>query len=746
MLLRKRNEERRSLPRKQRVALFSILLIASVLAGLLNVSSDKKSGLNHSARNKQLSLEEPNRPATGISSIPALPAAANVLESDSSRTGQSAITTRKWLLAEAPEFPPTAATTSTSDTAYQDALIDPAIAVDPAIPVTAPQSALVLPGSANVEYRLFSEHYSDYLISSNYLEHGLATQLLQDTATYGHFDFRAALTAGDGTNMIPGSSDRGHYIYLAQRDFALTNNWLMNNEVGDIRARVPGLLSQGYYIRLPEPLIEGVSSEISSADGSLRVSSGTLGTFQGRTFPVFTTDFSRGTTTGLSGTYRLSPAWQTGLQVWDNHDALAANGADSFTSMAGTVRYDGRESGRAQVSLLSNDSGARGFWLDGEKRLFAWQNNLGLYHMDPNLQWVDRNTAVLSNTQGAYWRATTRAQDSYSGIGLDWLQTNVANNPAVATRDNTTLYGNYGYRISYDTNLNGYLSLGSENVSGAALDTRDRIITALGTASTRFSTGSSSWLLGTTSRQGDHEYNRLDASWDHFWNPVAGFSALRTGFLYTQQAGSTDDSRETSVRGGGSWNRDRLNLAATASLGYLVSDTISSNWSSNVVLSLDWRIASAWRLHTDLSYSHNALTLTAGDETRLNATQSLVSLRYDANWGRPLAAVGTVGSDYGRGAVRGVLFMDQNGNGVRDPGEPGVPNVTIMLDRGFATETNANGEFSFTPVPSGTHQLRVNVANVPLPWNVKDERGVDVTVRARDTTTADIPLINLRPN
>jgi hypothetical protein len=98
------------------------------------------------------------------------------------------------------------------------------------------------------------------------------------------------------------------------------------------------------------------------------------------------------------------------------------------------------------------------------------------------------------------------------------------------------------------------------------------------------------------------------------------------------------------------------------------------------------------------------------------------------------------------GAVRGVLFLDQNGNGARDPGEPGVPNVTIVLDRGFSTETNANGEFSYNPVPSGVHQIAVNVANVPLPWNMSEERPFEVTVRTRETSTIDIPLISMRPN
>jgi hypothetical protein len=100
----------------------------------------------------------------------------------------------------------------------------------------------------------------------------------------------------------------------------------------------------------------------------------------------------------------------------------------------------------------------------------------------------------------------------------------------------------------------------------------------------------------------------------------------------------------------------------------------------------------------------------------------------------------------GRGAVRGLLFYDKNGNGLREPDEQGVPNVTIYLDRSFSVETNAMGEFNFDPVGSGQHEVSVNVANIPLPWVIDENRRIWADVRPRETSVIEIPLIRIGPN
>jgi hypothetical protein len=499
---------------------------------------------------------------------------------------------------------------------------------------------------------------------------------------------------------------------------------------------------------LPEPLIEGASAEMRSPDTVLHVSGGTLGTYQGRTFPVFSTDFSNGSAATISVSHRFAPQWEAAAQIWQTSNALNVINTDSNGSAAAAVRFDGQDSGKAQVSMLGSNNGAHGVWLDGEKRFSSWLNNLSLYRMDPNLQWVDRNSTVLSDIQGASWHSSTRTYNTSTAFGADASENNIDNNPALPTSRFVSVYGNVGYQLSNNLSLTGYLLHGTQSVSGAGSDTHDDITTAQGGVSNRFSTGTSSLLLNLNERSGDsgNDYKRTNSSWDYYWNPQAGFNSLRSGIQYSRQTGSKNDFTEASVRGGMGWSLNRLNISGTATYGKLTSDVIDSNYSSSLDFSLGWRLADAWRLEADLSYSQNLLTTTVAGEERVTDRQLMVSLRYDASWGRSRYPVGNGNGTYGRGTVRGILFLDRNNNGVRDPGEDGVPGVTIYLDRGYSVETDANGEFRFDSVATGAHAVRVGVANVPLPWEPRNASPLDITVHTRETAVVEIPLVILNRN
>ena len=65
------------------------------------------------------------------------------------------------------------------------------------------------------------------------------------------------------------------------------------------------------------------------------------------------------------------------------------------------------------------------------------------------------------------------------------------------------------------------------------------------------------------------------------------------------------------------------------------------------------------------------------------------------------------------GEISGTVFLDDNGNGILDPGEGGIEGVTVQLlgvdvfgnDVDITMQTDSNGQFSFTDLNAGTYQL-----------------------------------------
>ncbi|PWK77486.1 SdrD B-like protein [Lentzea atacamensis] len=66
-----------------------------------------------------------------------------------------------------------------------------------------------------------------------------------------------------------------------------------------------------------------------------------------------------------------------------------------------------------------------------------------------------------------------------------------------------------------------------------------------------------------------------------------------------------------------------------------------------------------------------------------------------------------------------LVWTDTNKNGVQDPGEPGVPGVTVMLQTadgtpvGTPVTTDDQGRYEFPNLPDGTYKVCFDIANLP---------------------------------
>ncbi|MBT8122321.1 MAG: carboxypeptidase-like regulatory domain-containing protein, partial [Gammaproteobacteria bacterium] len=119
----------------------------------------------------------------------------------------------------------------------------------------------------------------------------------------------------------------------------------------------------------------------------------------------------------------------------------------------------------------------------------------------------------------------------------------------------------------------------------------------------------------------------------------------------------------------------------------------------------------------------------------------LLSIRRDMTSGRPFDRYGADTGKTGYGSVEGVVFYDENRDGIRQASERAAAGAVIYLDRRYRKVTDRDGRFEFTPVPVGQHSLSVAVEDLPLPWGLDDESPRPLSVNIRESASVSIPLV-----
>jgi len=124
----------------------------------------------------------------------------------------------------------------------------------------------------------------------------------------------------------------------------------------------------------------------------------------------------------------------------------------------------------------------------------------------------------------------------------------------------------------------------------------------------------------------------------------------------------------------------------------------------------------------------------------------------------PAGGVGDAGADGYRqgipagpiGSVTGIVFLDLDSDGVRDPGEPGIPGVSVLLTTSagqvITATTDADGVYNFLNAAAGN--ATVDVVNSTLPAGLTQTAGTDpssVNVIANTVTSAGIDGYNAGP-
>jgi hypothetical protein len=365
-----------------------------------------------------------------------------------------------------------------------------------------------------------------------------------------------------------------------------------------------------------------------------------------------------------------------------------------------------------------------------------------LYRIDPNVLWTD--TLILNDQQGGYWRSDYRTPRYTLAGGADFTDNNIKNDTLRAGSRIGSAFVSGFWRIdrtlSFNANANANHNQPKFVVPGTATSTTTTVNASVAKTLdwgvtrvqlTHAQTDSAVAPAREDTVRWDHDFSlnstrQLSTTLSQSWAENSGIGSTRAsaGVLFRHYAGSA-------FRWDGNITYTRLH-DATGLTDNSLNASINGNWTLN----RDWS-AQAQFIWNRVDNTNPLAPIFTRDKTLL------LTLRYEVANGALLSRMGMAAGNLGSGRITGRVFFDENGDGVRQATERPAAGLIVLLDGRYRATTDNDGRYEFGPVPTGAHDITVQVERLPLPWGLLDERPRRATVPLRGEALVDIPLNRL---
>lgn len=589
------------------------------------------------------------------------------------------------------------------------------------------------PWSGFSALRLAGRTYLDHTnLDGTYREHGVQLVSRTETLNNGSFELSAdALMIHDRQD----DHSEGGRVLLRQNGLVINDTWQVDSQIGHFRSTTPRLISTSYRIHLPSTLLQGVDASIFNEQTELLLAAGEIGALEGTAAKRFET--TQGGIQGAALTHFLNDRWQVGTQFWNTSDPDVG---DSHQSYGGVLQYaPADQSQQQQLHVLADSNGKTGLWYDGELSIGRWRNYLGVYYLQPDLQWTD--VLINNDREGAYWRSDYRSFRWQWTLGSDVAKNNLDNDPNLVGTITTQSYANGSWRFRRDTLLGASLSLHTSNAD-SGMASGDALAYAIK------SYVSQNFFFGTSRIQTEIDIqDNPDAdtqAYSLLWDQVWAVPYMRNLSTYAKYVINEDDADEIEMQlileknvGADFW------LRASAQYIHVLEGDQGQDNAINCSLGMNWQLHQNWKLDLTADYNRG-ISIDPADEITPEGHTVLLSLTYALfGPGRPKQLIGRKTGSLGSGEIRGRVYLDENRNGRYDLSDTALKNTVVFLDGRFQTETDVNGEYTFWPVSGGQHVVTIGVGDVPLPWGLGNDQPIQVMVPIRGTSEVDFGLIKL---
>ena len=571
------------------------------------------------------------------------------------------------------------------------------------------------------------------------LAQGLALRHRAETERLGDFSVEGELGRETGVR-VPGGEPRRDVgrVTLFHDQFALTPELVASSALGAVRLALSPWIASAARVQLPSSVGSGFTTQLDAPHYQLRASYGRLARLTG--VVIQDLDLVPGSLATIEAGMRLSERWRVGAA------AVSLQGAEGIRDHAAATlaaEYAGPGLPRLKVHALADDRGETAFWADAEVRAARTSHRLGAFQVEPQV--VFGEGSLLRDSRGAYWRADHRAARFTTTSGVELNQTNLARDPERGGLTSTGAFGNLSLKLDRATNVGAGLSLRDERPrTGRGVRRGVGLLTAFG--SRLFPWGLTRLDLGVnaTAPRGLPTESTRSASLSHEW------PTWRNLTLSTMVSFNDERFQERRVRRStaGISLRGPLFEEAhwDAALTFVdVDDPLAMQRNYNAAVGLDWSPARDWVVRMQWLRNQVEPTTPSPFAPFLRENVVQLSARYEETSGTPYPRVAAPGGRSGTGWIEGVVFFDENGDGVRQANERGAPGVAVMLNARSVQMTDAGGRYNFGLVGSGEHRITLSVERVPLPWGLQDDAPRPVRVEVREGTRLDIPLNRITP-
>ncbi len=589
--------------------------------------------------------------------------------------------------------------------------------------------------SLDAEYYYHNSNGTSY----NSIEQGLNLDYRIETLQSGNLFLNSSFQQFN-TEIQNNLTDGDDWMLkLGHTDMPVGNTWIMDNTFGQQRTLADAFLLGGYRYRLPGSQLAGLTGRLRSEDTQFKWYAGNTGAYKGISSRRFEND--GGETAGLFMQHELTPTLSIGgaLSALNNHSQV-----EDHTSLLGAFSFH-LPNVSHDLHILINDDGNLAVWNDNSHNNIAqWRIRYGIFHAQPDLKW--NNSIIASDQQGLYAQATTRRQKLELSLGYDFQEFGLESSSPGSTRSHS-VFANSLYNVnrtvntgittsifnrSFDILGGGNLQQNSFNLSQFL---RIRSVTGI--------TSIDLFYSQTNSSDNNNNSQNMGLSIRKNWRlPLHQDLELEVRAEQTNYELQSDTNRvQTSISYTNDW-QDNLSWSIDLTAFQNQNTSILDSKGVHAGLSALWQITPRWhgRLNIDTGNSSDSDPYTSGE--RKTKTISF-TLGYSQRTGRPFQYYGQRSSSNATGKIKGIIFFDENRDGIKQHNEKFARGVRILLDGKYETLTDQKGEYEYTPVYTGAHTIELIIEDLPLPWTLEDESKLSIRIDSRQTTRIDFSLIKI---